>query len=250
MSREGDSPVHTPRSTTSFRTIQRRNRLRRLQALPAEGPREKGADSRAPRHTAVRGAHIHGKRPCRKGLEARSDISCSGNVTRKKESLNRSRLSKHALQDEHQCGEVAAADPAVHEERQPPAVRCRIELPHECRGPGGHDGQKRLDRVEHAGNPSKGQAGRAETDDFAVLCRAVAPNDVHGIAGRVQMIERVVEPLKRLPQLGTLAGAAPGLCLRQPVERFACQPVHGPLVHGPRPDAPVEADCPVVPVQD
>ena len=34
---EGDTRVHTPRSNASRRTIQRRNRLSRLQALPADG---------------------------------------------------------------------------------------------------------------------------------------------------------------------------------------------------------------------
>jgi len=37
ISREAETVVQTPMSTTSFRTIQRRNRFRRLQALPADG---------------------------------------------------------------------------------------------------------------------------------------------------------------------------------------------------------------------
>ncbi len=37
ISLEGDTLVQTPRSSASFRTIQRMNRLRRLQPLPAEG---------------------------------------------------------------------------------------------------------------------------------------------------------------------------------------------------------------------
>ena len=37
MSRAGERRVHTPRSISSCRTIQRKNRFRRLQALPAAG---------------------------------------------------------------------------------------------------------------------------------------------------------------------------------------------------------------------
>ena len=200
MSREGNSPVQTPRSTTSLRTIQRRNRLRRLQALPADGRGKKLQTPGRLRHPTVRGTHVRGQRSRRKGLEVRSDVRRIGNVPRKKEAFNRSRLSKHALQNEHQGGEVAAADPAVYERRQPSAVRDRIERPHERRGPGPHHGQERFNRVEHARDPSEGQAGRAEADDLAVLRRNVAPDDVHGIAGRVQVIERAVEPLEGLAE--------------------------------------------------
>jgi hypothetical protein len=37
ISRDGGTRDHTPRSIASRRTIQRRNRFRRLQALPADG---------------------------------------------------------------------------------------------------------------------------------------------------------------------------------------------------------------------
>jgi len=37
MSADGGTRVQTPRSSASFRTIQRRKRFKRLQALPLEG---------------------------------------------------------------------------------------------------------------------------------------------------------------------------------------------------------------------
>jgi hypothetical protein len=37
ISRDGETLLQTPRSIASARTIHRRNRLRRLQALPADG---------------------------------------------------------------------------------------------------------------------------------------------------------------------------------------------------------------------
>jgi len=43
MSRDGDTSVHVPKSMASCRTIQRRNRLRRLQAPPDEGREKKYA---------------------------------------------------------------------------------------------------------------------------------------------------------------------------------------------------------------
>ena len=51
ISREGDTWDQTPISTASRRTIHRRNRFRRLQALPADGREKKYATP------GVRGTH-------------------------------------------------------------------------------------------------------------------------------------------------------------------------------------------------
>ena len=170
-----------------------------MHALPAEGRGKKTGDTGPLRHPAVGGTHIRGERPGRERVKRRSDIRRPRLVAGEKKAFNRPELAKHPPQDEHQCGEVAAANPPVHERREPLAVFLRIEAAHKCRRPRTHDSQQRLDRVQRAGDPSECQAGRAESDNLAILCRGITPDDVYGIAGGVQVIERAVEILEGLP---------------------------------------------------
>ena len=50
-----------------------------------------------------------------------------------------------------------------------------------------------LDRVEDAGDAAKGERGRAERDDLAIVRRRVAPDDVDRIGRRVDVVERAIE---------------------------------------------------------
>src|SRR5687768_1077656 len=64
-----------------------------------------------------------------------------------------------------------------------------------------HYSQQRFYGVEHAGDPPERQAGGAETDDLSILRRLVPPDNMHGVGGRRDVIERAIEPLEWLPQI-------------------------------------------------
>src|SRR5688572_10643937 len=84
----------------------------------------------------------------------------------------------------------------MNEPRQPHAAFRRIEVANERRGVRSHHVQQRFDRVQHAGDPAKREAGGAEADDFPILGSAIAANEVDSIGGRIRVIERAVETLE------------------------------------------------------
>ncbi len=77
------------------------------------------------------------------------------------------------------------------------AVARRLEVAHERRRMRPHDGQQRLDRLQHAGHAPERQRGRHETDDFPVRGVVVTPDEVHRVGRRVDVIERLVERIER-----------------------------------------------------
>ena len=75
----------------------------------------------------------------------------------------------------------------------PARCRGRLELADKRGRLRAHDREQRFDRLEHAGDTSEGERGRAEADDFAIVRRRVAPDDVDRIGGRVDVIEGSIE---------------------------------------------------------
>jgi len=82
------------------------------------------------------------------------------------------------------------------------SMQRRIERSDEGRWTGAHDREQRFDRLEDAGDATKGKRGRAERDDFAIIRRHVAPDNVHGIGSGVDVIKRsieIFEPRRQVP---------------------------------------------------
>jgi len=74
-----------------------------------------------------------------------------------------------------------------------PSVALRIEIPDEGGGTRSHRPEQRFNRVEDARDAAECERCRAEPDNLSIIRRRVAPDDVHRIGRRVDVIERPVE---------------------------------------------------------
>ena len=198
MSRAGDTVLQTPRSIASRRTIQRRNRLSRLHALPPTGA---GRNSRRPGRFGIRpyaAVEIRLQRASGKRVERRPDVGGAWIVAGHEEALDRSRFAQHPLQDQQQRHQVASADPAMHERIDAGAMRARVERADEGRRRRAHHGHQRFDRLQHARDAAERQRRGAEADHLLVLRRRVAADDLDRIGGGVRVIETAVEILESI----------------------------------------------------
>jgi len=96
----------------------------------------------------------------------------------------------------------------VHERLDAPTVTNRPELANECGRVRSHHLEERFDRLEHARHAAEGQGRGAEPDDFAILRRLIAADDLDRIGGGVGMIEGRVERLEPPRKICT---ATPGV---------------------------------------
>ena len=123
-----------PRSTRSMRTIQRRNRFRRLQAPPEPRAARRSrrrrawrASSRRPRSDRGSSARVEND------SSACSTVSACGVHAFGEEALDRAAALQHLAQHPQQRDQVDAARPAVHEREQRRAVHLGFEAADELR---------------------------------------------------------------------------------------------------------------------
>jgi len=100
------------------------------------------------------------------------------------------------LEDEQQCDEIASANPPMHQRIDGFPMPRRVERTDERGRLRAHDRQQRFDGIENAGDAAESQRGSAETDDLTIVRRRVAPDDVNGVGGSVDVIEGPVEVLE------------------------------------------------------
>ena len=145
------------------------------------------------RNSAICDAQIRLQGPRRERLERQAYVGCRGVVARDEEALDRPRFTEHALQDQQQRHEIASTDPAMYEGIDCGSMQRRIERSDEGRWMRPHDGEERFDRLEDAGDATKGKRGRAERDYLAIIRRRIAPDDVDRISRGGDVVERAIE---------------------------------------------------------
>ena len=158
--------------------------------------RKEITNPRAGRDSAICDAQIRLQGSRRERLERKANVGCRGVVARDEETLDRPRFAKHAPKDQQQRHEIASTDPAMYEGIDCGSMQRWIERSDEGRWMRPHDGEERFDRLEDAGDATKGKGGRAERDDFAIVRRRVAPDNVDRISRGGHVVERAIEVLE------------------------------------------------------
>ena len=84
---------------------------------------------------------------------------------------------------------------------QPVSVATRLERPNEGRRRFAQGSEQSFDRVQDTGNPSKGECGCTEPHHLSVGGIRVAADNVHGVRGRIDVVEVGVQPVQHRLQL-------------------------------------------------
>jgi len=158
--------------------------------------REEVTDTRPLRHSAVSRTKIHVQCASGKRIERGADIRSFYIVACNEEALDRARFAEHSLQDEQQRDQIATSNPSVDDRIDGRSIALGVEVPHEAGRMRAHGCKERLDRVQDACDPAERERRGAEADDFAVLRRSVAPDDMNWIGCRVDVIECLVQILE------------------------------------------------------
>jgi len=198
-----------PRSKVNFVTPNHpaQKQIEPLARASGRRTRKEVTDAWPLRHSAVSGTKIHVQRASGKGVEGWPDIRGCDIVACNEEALDGAFLAEHSLQDEQKGDEVPTPDPAVDHRIDRRSIAFCLEAPHEAGRLRPHGREERLDRVQDTCDAAKGQRRGAESDDFAVLRRSVAPDDVNRVGRRVDVVERAV---KIIQPRRKLAGATSG----------------------------------------
>jgi hypothetical protein len=106
-------------------------------------------------------------------------------------------IVKELLQDPEQRDEVIAFRPPMHERAKAAAVLRRIEGADERSRPVAEDLADGVDRCHDGRDAPEREPGGDERDDFAVVERPIAADDLNRIDGRVGVVERLVQPVER-----------------------------------------------------
>ena len=131
-----------------------------------------------------------------------------GVVALDEERFDRARFGEHPLQDDEQRHQVASRNPSMNQRLESRPLARWIEAADELRRMRTHHRQQRFDRLQHAGHAAKRERSGAEADDFPVRRRLESSDDVYGIGGGGDVIERaiqIVEPLARVRSRDRLA---------------------------------------------
>ena len=207
-SRAGDTRVHTPRSTASRRTIQRRKRFRRLHALPADGCAKKRLHAGVARCRQRAAGRSPG--PARRTTRGRARCRATrGRRRRGRTARSMPLRPQHVLQHAQERDDVLAARPAVHERRERPAVARRVEGAHERRRRRAHHAEHGVDRREDARDAAERQAGRDEPGDLAIRRVRIDAHLLDGILQRAAPVVVAVEPRRARPSARP-PGISPG----------------------------------------
>jgi hypothetical protein len=173
--------------------------------------REEVTDSWPLGYLPVRRPEIRFKSAGGKGIERRADVGGCGIIAFNKEALYRTGFAKHALQDQQQRDKVAAANPAVHDRIDSGSMLPRVEVADETGRARSDRRQERLDGIQDAGDPAKGERRSAEPDHLPIVRRRVAPDDVNRVGRGVDVIEgavQIVEPRRKLARIRPTSGTA------------------------------------------
>ena len=157
---------------------------------------EEIADPWSLRNSAVCDPQIRLQRAGRERVERGTDVGRGGIIAGDEEPLNRPRFAQHPLQDQQQRDEIASTNPAMDERIDRRPLQRRIERADEGRWMRPHDGEERFDRLEDAGDATKGKRGRAERDYLAIIRRRIAPDNVDRISRGSDVVERAIEVLE------------------------------------------------------
>ena len=161
----------------------------------------------ARRRDAASGCHTPGadsvcERARGKRFERAGEIGALGIVTLEKERLDRS-LLQHALKDEDERGEIVALRPAMDDRLEVARLPSRIERAHVRRGRRPHHGEQPLDRLQHARDTSERERRGAESRDLAIGGIFEAADELYGVGGGIDAVERAVERVEPLLQRPT-----------------------------------------------
>ena len=188
--------VHAPRSTSSRRTIQRRNRFRRLQPLPPTAAERNSRRPCAPAPAARRRPSGRAPSPAAKSCPA--PRRCRSRPARNppEEPFDRSGPVHHLPQKPEKRDDVDPARPAMDHRAELRVRRLRVEPPHVLRRGRSQHPRERFDGVEHARHAPERERRRAEPDDLLVRAARIPPDDLDRIRRRVLAVVRLVQLLE------------------------------------------------------
>ncbi len=208
ISRAGDTRVQTPEIDLVAPHHPAQEQVQPLARAARRRPRKEIAHAGALRHPAVGATDVERQRPRRKAVERGADVGARRRSRLPGRMLRSSRDSlEHLPQDPEQRGDVVAARPAVHHRPQLADARVPDRTPHVLGRARPHDGEQRVDGVEHAGDAAERQRRGAEAGDFPIARIGEGPDAVDRIARRVLAVVVAIETVERpsWPRDGSVA---------------------------------------------